>query len=390
MCSWRDRLPTGAPAAPPSSLPEGGGRQWPGRSGSTASAWVLSLCAVLITLVALGTSDSQAAPGGPYPGIGRAATPAEVAAWDIDVRPDFQGLPRGSGSVAQGQQVWESQCASCHGVFGESNAVFQPLVGGTTAADVGSGHAARLRDGAYPQRSTLMKVATVSTLWDYIRRAMPWNAPKSLNPDQVYAVTAYLLNLGGVLPDDFVLSDQTIAQAQARLPNRLGMTQDHGLWPGRGQPDVRATPCMRDCGPAPQVASQLPPHARNQHGNLAEQNRLVGPQRGAETAVGEPSAGGLAAAPSTPASASGASQALGLLQQHACTGCHGMNAAVVGPGFSDIARRHAARADAAAYLAGRIRSGGSGNWGQVPMPPQNLGDDDARAIARWLAAGAPQ
>lgn len=330
---------------------------------------------------------SHAAPAAPYPGIGRAATAAEVAAWDIDVRPDFQGLPRGSGTVVQGQQLWESQCASCHGVFGESNSVFQPLVGGTTAADVSSGHTARLRDGAYPQRSTLMKVATVSTLWDYIRRAMPWNAPKSLSPDQVYAVTAYLLNLGGVLPEDFVLSDQTIAQAQARLPNRLGMTQDHGLWPGRGQPDVRATPCMRDCAPTPQVASQLPPHARNQHGNLAEQNRLVGPQRGAETATTAP---GLAVAASTAATSSGATQALGLLQQHACTGCHGMNAAVVGPGFSDIARRHAARADAAAYLAGRIRSGGSGNWGQIPMPPQNLGDDDARVIARWLAAGAPQ
>ena len=68
-----------------------------------------------------------------YPGIGRAATPKEVAAWDIDVRPDFKGLPTGSGSVAQGQDVWEAKCASCHGIFGESNEVFTPLVGGTTA-----------------------------------------------------------------------------------------------------------------------------------------------------------------------------------------------------------------------------------------------------------------
>jgi mono/diheme cytochrome c family protein len=55
-----------------------------------------------------------------YPGIGRAATPKEVAAWDIDVRPDFKGLPKGSGSVAQGQDLWEAKCASCHGIFGES------------------------------------------------------------------------------------------------------------------------------------------------------------------------------------------------------------------------------------------------------------------------------
>ena len=70
---------------------------------------------------------------GPLPAVGRTATPAEIAAWDIDVRPDFKGLPKGSGSVAKGQEVWEAKCASCHGIFGESNEVFTPLVGGTTA-----------------------------------------------------------------------------------------------------------------------------------------------------------------------------------------------------------------------------------------------------------------
>ena len=62
--------------------------------------------------------------------IGRAATPSEIAAWDIDVRPDFQGLPRGSGSVAQGEKIWVARCASCHGEFAESPSVFPPLVGG--------------------------------------------------------------------------------------------------------------------------------------------------------------------------------------------------------------------------------------------------------------------
>ena len=74
-----------------------------------------------------------------YLGIGRAATPAEIKAWDIDVRPDFTGLPPGSGSVAKGQEVWEAKCASCHGTFGESNEVFSPLVGGTTAEDIKNG-----------------------------------------------------------------------------------------------------------------------------------------------------------------------------------------------------------------------------------------------------------
>jgi len=71
-----------------------------------------------------------------WPGVGRDATPKEVAAWDIDVRPDFKGLPAGSGSVAKGQDVWEGKCAHCHGIFGESGEVFSPLVGGTTAEDI--------------------------------------------------------------------------------------------------------------------------------------------------------------------------------------------------------------------------------------------------------------
>ena len=74
----------------------------------------------------------QAAGAKPWLNLGRAATDAEVKAWDIDVRPDFKGLPKGSGTAARGQGVWESRCASCHGTFGESNEVFTPIVGGTT------------------------------------------------------------------------------------------------------------------------------------------------------------------------------------------------------------------------------------------------------------------
>src|SRR5436853_3365611 len=82
-----------------------------------------------------------------FPGIGRPATPAEIAAWDIDVRPDFKGLPPGSGSVAKGQKVWDEKCASCHGTFGESNEVFTPLVGGTTAEDMKTGRVRSLATG---------------------------------------------------------------------------------------------------------------------------------------------------------------------------------------------------------------------------------------------------
>ena len=147
-------------------------------------------------------------------GIGRTATPAEIKAWDIDVRPDFKGLPKGSGSVAKGMDVWESKCASCHGIFGESNEVFSPIVGGTNKDDIRTGRVARLNDPSFPGRTTLMKLSSVSTLWDYINRAMPWTQPKSLSTEEVYAVTAYILNMGGVVSDSFTLSDQNMAEVQ--------------------------------------------------------------------------------------------------------------------------------------------------------------------------------
>jgi cytochrome c len=335
--------------------------------------------AVLLALLLAATAAWAQA--GAYPGIGRAATASEIAAWDIDVRPDLKGLPAGAGSVAQGQDVWEARCASCHGVFGESNEVFQPLVGGTTGDDIKRGRVARLTDPSFPGRTTMMKLSTVSTLWDYIHRAMPWNAPKSLRTDEVYAVTAYLLNLAGVVGDDFVLSDVTIAQVQQRLPNRAGTTMAHALWPGasprQAAPDVKASACMRDCAAEPKLASLLPDHARNAHGNLAEQNRAVGAQHGADTSPAKAEAG----------DAIGAS-AWALAGKHGCTACHGIEGKLIGPGFREVGRKVGARSDAVTYLQDKIRSGGSGAWGSVAMPPQSLPPLDAQALAQWIALGA--
>ena len=342
------------------------------------------LAMALLCLAAAAQAQTAAAP--PFPGIGRAALPAEVSAWDIDVRPDFKGLPAGSGTVAQGMVVWETKCESCHGIFGESNSVFTPLVGGTTAADIRAGRVARLTDGAYPGRTTLMKVSTLSTLWDYIYRAMPWNTPKSLSVDETYAVTAYMLNLGRIVPDDYTLSDRNMLQTQALLPNRGGMTTAHGLWPGRslgngGRPDVQGTACMKDCAVPTRVASSLPEHARDAHGNLAAQQRLVGAQRGIDTARAAP--GVRAAVAVDPADA-----ALALARKHNCLTCHGVGNKIVGPSLNDVARKYADRADGAAYLAQRIVAGGSGVWGSIPMPAQALPQADAQAIALWLAQGA--
>ena len=345
----------------------------------------MSSCRSLVAaalFAAAGAALAQTA----YPGIGRVATAPELAAWDIDVRPDFKGLPKGKGSVLQGQDVWEAKCASCHGIFGEANSTFSPLVGGTTKDDVKTGRVARLNDPAFPGRTTLMKVSTVSTLWDYINRAMPWTAPKSLSADEVYAVTAFLLNLGGVLPDDFVLSDASMAQAQSLLPNRNGMTTDHALWPGGKprKPDVQGSSCMKDCPVEADHASLLPDHARNAHGNLAEQNRLVGAQHGADTTRPAGAAGPVAA----PAAKPEPPAALALLNKNGCSACHTVETKLVGPAWRDVAKKYAGQADAAGYLGTKIRAGGSGVWGAIPMPAQTLPETEARAIAQWLAEGA--
>ncbi len=329
---------------------------------------------LIIALLAACPAVAQQA----YSGIGRTATPAEIRAWDIDVRPDFKGLPKGSGSVKKGEEVWEAKCASCHGTFGESNSVFAAIAGGTTKEDVASGRVAALTKPEQA-RTTLMKLSQISTLWDYINRAMPWNAPKTLTVEEVYATTAYILSLGYVVPEDFVLSDANIGEVQKRLPNRNGMTRAHGLWDARGRPDVKSTACMKDCAAEAKVVSQLPDYARTAHGNLAEQNRLVGPVRGmVTTAAGAPAASPAAAA--TPRS---------LAEKSGCLACHGVSARIVGPALNDIGAKYKAEAGADARLSARVKSGSQGIWGPVPMPPNgHLQDDDIRTIVRWILGGA--
>lgn len=215
-----------------------------------------------------------------FPGAGRPATAKEIEAWNTDVRPDFTGLPKGSGTVLQGQQVWDAKCASCHGTFGELTQMSAPIIGGTTAEDMRRGRVAALSNPNTVLRSTMMKLATLSTLWDYVYRAMPWNAPKSLSADETYAVTAYILNLAEIVPDDFSLSDQNIKTTQERMPNRNGMTSNHGLSHARGQPDVRNPLCMKDCGEAARIRATVSVDAMKSHGDLSLQNRHFGSVRG--------------------------------------------------------------------------------------------------------------
>jgi S-disulfanyl-L-cysteine oxidoreductase SoxD len=363
-----------------------------------ASQWAGRLCAGLCALGAASSAPAQTGSAAALNQIGRLATPAEVRAWDIDVRADFKGLPKGAGSVALGETVWESKCASCHGAFGESNEVFSPIVGGTTKRDIETGRVANLSIAGFPHRTTLMKVSKLSTLWDYINRAMPWNAPKSLSTDEVYAVLAYILNLGDIVPADFTLSERNMAEVQNRLPNRNGKVFYAPMWDVRAKGDVVNPLCMKNCPVDDKAASTLPDVARNTHGNIAEQVRPFGAPRGTDTAApprgtkaGAATATTVAVvvAAATPATVAANTDAAALVKSNGCTACHGMANKVVGPAFTDIAKKYAGTADAVDYLAAKIRNGGQGVWGAIPMPEQaQLKDADTRAVAQWLAGGA--
>ncbi len=314
-------------------------------------------------------------------GLGRAPTPQEIAAWDIDVRPDGHGVRKGAGTVAQGQKIYDAQCASCHGTFGESNR-YMPIAGGVRKNDLTTGHASMLlqSDGL---RTLGTKLNYATTLWDYIFRAMPWTNPQSLSVDETYAVTAYVLHLNEIVPVDYELNENTLLTVP--MPNRNGLTMVHGLGRVQGQPDVQGSSCMKDCVMQPAIASEMPEFARNQHGNLAQQKRPLGPTRGIDTAgyhTGQSSAD-IAVAPAVAAHPSD------LAARHACTACHGLTSKIIGPGFNEIAAKYEGRADAQQYLSRKIKQGGQGVWGAIPMPPQaSLKDSDIDALARWLASGA--
>lgn len=355
---------------------------------SIARLGLLSL-ALLMANVAYAQSTQSSAK---FPGLGRNATPAEVAAWDIDVRPDFKGLPKGSGSVEQGQTIWEAKCASCHGIFGESNEIFTPITGGTSKDDIKTGRVASLGDMKQPQRTTLMKVPTVSTLWDYIYRAMPWNAPRSLSPDDTYALVAFILSIGDVVPDNFVLSNTNIAEVQAKMPNRNGMTTKHGFWDVKGKPDVNGSNCMNNCVPHVQIGSTLPDFARDAHGNIADQNRLYGPYRGADTTKPPiaklPGASGEGLAHAKDTHSNAPKGAAALFKNENCSACHAPNAKLVGPSIADIAAKYKGQTGAQEKLMAKVKNGGSGVWGAIPMPAQaQLSDEDRATLVRWMLTG---
>jgi cytochrome c len=196
---------------------------------------------------------------------------------------------------------------------------------------------------------------------------MPWTAPKSLTTDEVYAVVAYMLYLGDVLPESFVLSNGNIAAAQEKLPNRNGMTRNHGMWDVKGKGDVANVACMKNCATEVRLASAIPDYAKGSHGDLTQQQRTT--------------------STSSPPSRGEGESMLDLAKRKACLACHGVDKRIMGPAFKEVAARYRGQDGAAARLAEKLRRGGSGAWGPLPMPPNpDLAEADASALVRWVLA----
>lgn len=161
-----------------------------------ASAVMLALCA--------GTALADG------PNLGKPAGPADIAAWDISIQPDGSGLPPGSGTSAEGAKIFAGKCAQCHGQDGKGTPISPaPLVGGALFTDISA--AAKTIANFWPYSTTV---------FDYIRRAMPWQQPMTLTNDEVYALTAYILASNKLIGDNDTLDARTLPIV--RMPNRDG------------------------------------------------------------------------------------------------------------------------------------------------------------------------
>ena len=162
------------------------------------------------------------------PRFGQPTSEADLAAWNIDIRaPDGRGLPAGQGSVAEGRKVYEAKCVACHGADAKGGPMYGTMVGGI---------------GSFTTNTRVLTPGSMypyaPILFDYIRRAMPMDRPQTLSADEVYAVSAYLLNLNGLVSADAVMDAARLAQVQ--MPNRNGFLLDD-------RPDTKAVRCMTNC-----------------------------------------------------------------------------------------------------------------------------------------------
>ncbi|MGE0310762.1 MAG: c-type cytochrome [Lautropia sp.] len=196
-----------------------------GRARALAATLALSFASVCIAQS--GAGAAWAAGGDGRFGIGRAPTPQEIQGWDIAIGPDGGNLPPGSGTVAQGRALFSAKCVSCHGADGEGKPADR-LVGGK---------------GTLASPSPVKSIGSfwpyATTIFDYVRRAMPHDKPQSLSGDEVYALTAFLLNRNGIVGDDARLDAASLVGV--KMPNHGGFDR------GDDSPDLRVMRCMNDC-----------------------------------------------------------------------------------------------------------------------------------------------
>jgi cytochrome c len=184
--------------------------------------------AAVVAVAGCAASQKLPQPANPEVGYGKPVSEADLASWNIDIRtPDGAGLPPGRGTVAEGKRVYEAKCQSCHGPDAKGGPVYGSMVGGI---------------GSFKTEKRVLTPGSMypyaPILFDYIRRTMPMDKPQSLTADEVYAVSAYILHLNGLVPADAVIDARTLVQVQ--MPNRNGFVVDD-------RPDTRAVRCMTGC-----------------------------------------------------------------------------------------------------------------------------------------------
>ena len=190
------------------------------RTGANLTVWA----GVIVGLLTTTASADQASL--PY---GRLAVPEEIQAWDIDIRPDGAGLPAGSASAADGEELYYERCALCHGEFGEGVDRWPVLMGGFDTLNEDR-----------PEKTVGSYWPYTSTLWDYIHRAMPFGEAQSLSDNEVYAVALYVLYMNDIVELDEVHDQQSFALIE--MPNAGGFFMPDP------RPDTPVTePCMKDC-----------------------------------------------------------------------------------------------------------------------------------------------
>ena len=184
---------------------------------------IVKMAGAMAVIAGMVTSLAWAGGGpgyhGPF-GFGRVPSEAEIKARDIAVGPDGEGLPPGRGTVAAGEQVYKAKCVACHGPTGTEGPMDKLVGEKLPVKTIGS---------FWPY---------ATTVFDYIRRAMPQNAPESLSNDDVYAVSAYILNLNGLLPADATLEAKTLSAI--KMPNQSMFVSDP-------RPEVKTPACMTGC-----------------------------------------------------------------------------------------------------------------------------------------------